>query len=467
MLFKECYRFKHLRYMFPLVDAIFDKNRYGGMYPWQFSANFLILRIISFSADYIRCLRGDGNGNGNWNGNQKTPEKLKVIEKGKSKRRGGGSINIEDCDILEDLTLSIEDYDLVNMLAYLVYSPLYIAGPIMSFNDFVKYMRKPQQVESVMVYIIRWCGAFIVMEIMCSYFPFFAVLNSGLFRVLSASEIAVVSYMTLKMMWLKFLLIWRLFRMWALFDGVAPPENMLKCMSNNYSLEGFWRGWHASFNKWILSYMYLPMGGKAHKIWSVWVIFLFVAIWHDLEFKLVAWGVLNSVFLVIEVVSRRVHALKGFQNLPTILKISIEVYSGATFIFVLIGVNMVGYAVGVTGTNDIVRVLLSTDGLKTVVVCYFFLIIGVCIMRYTERLRKNADVIWNVFEIEFKYLRTSEMGDKVNANDDGTDTEMRREKGEAITHKGSRSRSRSRSRSGRCSSRSKGGGGSRRRKKDE
>ena len=63
MLFKECYPFKHLRYMF-LVDAIFDKNRYGGMYPWQFSANFLILRIISFSADYIRCLRGDGNGNG-------------------------------------------------------------------------------------------------------------------------------------------------------------------------------------------------------------------------------------------------------------------------------------------------------------------------------------------------------------------------------------------------------------------
>ena len=50
----------------------------------------------------------------------------------------------------------------------------------------------------------------------------------------------------------------------------------------------------------------------------------------------------------------------------------------------LIGVNMVGYAVGVTGTSDIVRVLLSADGLKTVIVCYFFLIIGVCIMRYTE-----------------------------------------------------------------------------------
>ena len=175
----------------------------------------------------------------------------------------------------------MEDYDLVNMLAYLVYY-LYIAGPTMfklcKIYEETTAGRKCNGVHNTVV----WC--FHSYEIMCSYFPSLRYLIQVCSGCFSASEIAVVSA-ALKVMWLKFLLIWRLFRMWALFDGVAPPENMLKY---NYSLEGFWRGWHASFAKWILSYMYLPMGGKAHKIWSVWVIFLFVAIWHDLEFKLVS-----------------------------------------------------------------------------------------------------------------------------------------------------------------------------------
>lgn len=33
-------------------------------------------------------------------------------------------------------------------------------------------------------------------------------------------------YTILLIMWLKFLVIWRLFRFWALCDGVEPPENM-------------------------------------------------------------------------------------------------------------------------------------------------------------------------------------------------------------------------------------------------
>ena len=36
------------------------------------------------------------------------------------------------------------------------------------------------------------------------------------------------------------------FRLWALVDGVDAPENMLRCISNNTSISGFWRGWHAN-----------------------------------------------------------------------------------------------------------------------------------------------------------------------------------------------------------------------------
>ena len=50
---------------------------------------------------------------------------------------------------------------------------------------------------------------------------------------------------------------WRFFRLWALLDGIDPPENMIRCMANNYSTLGFWRSWHRSYNLWTVRYSLL------------------------------------------------------------------------------------------------------------------------------------------------------------------------------------------------------------------
>jgi hypothetical protein len=52
----------------------------------------------------------------------------------------------------------------------------------------------------------------------------------------------------------KLLIPWRFFRLWALADGIDPPENMVRCMANNYSALGFWRSWHRSYNLWVIRY---------------------------------------------------------------------------------------------------------------------------------------------------------------------------------------------------------------------
>ena len=62
----------------------------------------------------------------------------------------------------------------------------------------------------------------------------------------------VVAFWVLNFMWLKFLVIWRFFRSWALLDGVESPENIMKCVCNNYDIEGFWKNWHSSFNRWLV-----------------------------------------------------------------------------------------------------------------------------------------------------------------------------------------------------------------------
>ena len=60
------------------------------------------------------------------------------------------------------------------------------------------------------------------------------------------------------------------------------PENMNRCVHNNYNFEGFWRSWHRGFNQWLLRYIYFPLGGSKNKVWNIWIVFTFVAIWHDL-----------------------------------------------------------------------------------------------------------------------------------------------------------------------------------------
>nr|GMC63161.1 putative membrane-bound O-acyltransferase C24H6.01C isoform X1 [Ipomoea batatas] len=77
---------------------------------------------------------------------------------------------------------------------------------------------------------------------------------------------------------------------------------MPRCINNCYSLEIFWKNWHASFNKWLVRYMYIPLGGSGRKLLNVWVVFTFVAIWHDLEWKLLTWAWLTCIFFIPEMI---------------------------------------------------------------------------------------------------------------------------------------------------------------------
>lgn len=94
------------------------------------------------------------------------------------------------------------------------------------------------------------------------------------------------------------------------FRSCAPCPQ--RCMSNNYSVVGFWKGWHCSFNRWLVRYIFIPLGGsRPGRRWNVFVVFAFVAFWHDVEPKLFMWGMLNGVFLVLEVMVKGLYRSSG------------------------------------------------------------------------------------------------------------------------------------------------------------
>lgn len=64
----------------------------------------------------------------------------------------------------------------------------------------------------------------------------------------------------------------------------------------------FWRRWHTSLRKWMLDYLYLPMGGnrggKVKYIAVMLFIFTFSGLWHGANMTFVCWGLLNGLYFI-------------------------------------------------------------------------------------------------------------------------------------------------------------------------
>ncbi|PVV00681.1 hypothetical protein BB560_004925, partial [Smittium megazygosporum] len=201
----------------------------------------------------------------------------------------------------------------------------------------------------IFTYGLRLLASFFAMEALLHIIHPNAILKERAFLELSALEISLICYFQLKFIWLKLLLIWRFARFFALLDGYSVIENMKRCMSNNYSLRSFWRDWHQSYNKFLVRYMYIPLlSAKVNKFVVIILVFLFVAIWHDLKLRLVAWAWLIVLLFLPELSA--VYFSKKLKLGPHIKYFRFLVAFGGSFnIFSMILANLVGFALDVDG----------------------------------------------------------------------------------------------------------------------
>lgn len=187
----------------------------------------------------------------------------------------------------------------------------------------------------------------------------------------TASQLCLLSYFNLHIIWLKLLLPWRLFRLWSLVDGIDPPENMVRCVSDNFSTLHFWRAWHRSYNRWLIRYLYVPLGGArfdtalsaARSVVTYVVVFTFVALWHDIKMHLLIWGWLVVLFLLPEVAAKRLFPASRWRNYPTAYRMLCGV-GALVNVFSMMSANLVGFAVGVDGMKSIIRGIFEDHGGK-------------------------------------------------------------------------------------------------------
>eukprot|EP01112_Ceratiomyxa_fruticulosa_P012411 TRINITY_DN3433_c0_g1_i1.p1 TRINITY_DN3433_c0_g1~~TRINITY_DN3433_c0_g1_i1.p1 ORF type:complete len:575 (+),score=83.20 TRINITY_DN3433_c0_g1_i1:1591-3315(+) len=288
-------------------------------------------------------------------------------------------------------------YGLSNFLAYVFYVPLYIAGPIVSFNAFTAQVHNPQQTYSLkqlFTLLVRTLTVLLGFEIWLHYIYSYFFNESDIWKTFSGPEVAVTGYLVLNFMYTKFLLIWRFFRLAALFDGVEAPENMNRCVNNNYTFTGFWRSWHGSFNMWTVRYMYIPLGGKATQTYTIWIIFFFIGLWHELLMSWIAWALLNCVFFSLEILvmkffySHKMSWLRHKWYWRHIVGVA-----GSLNVFLLMIANL---AI-LHGFEDsflfIQKAFLSEDGLRTFVAATVWLFTGVMFMQEIRDSERRSNEI--------------------------------------------------------------------------
>lgn len=323
----EGYRFAAIHPSLDVLDSI------KGIYPrWHVSFNITMLRLVSFNMDYY------------WACNKAGPVDPDTALSEKQRPRVAHSLNT---------------YTYMNYIAYALYAPLYIAGPIMTFNDFMWQLSRPiaVPVRTTISYLLRFVVCLLTMEFILHFMYVVAIKDSKAWGGDTPAELSMIGFWNLIIVWLKLLIPWRFFRLWALVDGIDPPENMVRCMANNYSTLGFWRSWHRSYNLWIVRYIYIPLGGSNNVVFTTLLVFSFVALWHDLSFKLLAWGWLVSLFILPELVARHLlpprkyGAQTWYRHVCAI---------GAVFsILMMMTANLVGFVIGTDGMSFMLQQLIS------------------------------------------------------------------------------------------------------------
>lgn len=283
----------------------------------------------------------------------------------------------------------------------MLYSPLYLAGPILTFNDYIAQLRhaSPSVTRTrTFLYGLRFFLVLLCMELILHYIYAVAISKSTTdWSTYSPGQLSMLAFFNLHIIWLKLLIPWRFFRLWALVDGIDPPENMVRCMSNNYSAFAFWRGWHRSLNRWVVRYLYVPLGGgespskttatrksnfvaKARRVTNVLAVFTFMALWHDINLRLLMWGWLITLFVLPEVVATLLFPAHKWKTRPTAYRVLCGVGAVGNILMMMMA-NLVGFAVGLDGLKGLLEGIMgSYSGVGFLVAACCALFVGVQVM---------------------------------------------------------------------------------------
>ena len=201
-----------------------------------------------------------------------------------------------------------EEQEFIKVVDYLVFFPVFMAGPINRPAPFFQALEEPWTFsyrDQKLGFVQTMLGAFEKLVIADR-------LSQGAELFLSSS---------LSGWYTVFGVLLYAFEIYADFDAYSNMaigisrmlgfeiERNFNCPYLSASIPEFWHRWHISLSSWLRDYVYIPLGGnrkgEVRKAFNVLAAFLVSGLWHGSSVLFLIWGLGHGVLNVLEGFLRR------------------------------------------------------------------------------------------------------------------------------------------------------------------
>ena len=335
----------------------------------EFITTYALLRMLSFNIEYKKIFY-----------DQTVPESIFSLNQARSHCME--CFNGNFCSkCLENAVIADKDkiensFDIINLTNYVFYLPLLFNGPLINYNNFMFQLGiwKDSQHNNLkkmnkVLYFLKLLLLLIIMEVYNHFlFPIFLFRNGYNTcepnKGISLFYYCFICLNILAFLWLKFAIIWKFGRLFAWCDGIYVEENMNRIIYNIYSLEEFFRGMNRSFNRWIVRYLYIPLGGKNKKYVNIWVIFAFVYFIFNFENgDYLIYSISCCVLLDIEIFVKYTFVNKFGEDFNENIYLRyLKYFVASIYLLILFIVSLIGFHFSLQGMKVIMDNIVANGG---------------------------------------------------------------------------------------------------------
>lgn len=198
---------------------------------------------------------------------------------------------------------SKSEKSLINYGAYISMFPQLIAGPIITYHDISKQLRKRkysiQRIRAGLKYFVLGLGAKVLIanRIGGLWNDIYMIGYESISTPLAWMGIIAYCLQLYFDFWGYSLMAIGMGRMLGFFFPInfdAPYRSV--------SMSEFYRRWHMTLGNWFKEYVYFPLGGsrcaKGRTVFNLFVVWLLTALWHGIDWNFILWG-LGICFLIV------------------------------------------------------------------------------------------------------------------------------------------------------------------------
>ena len=238
----------------------------------------------------------------------------------------------------------VKEYNFVHYIMFVTYFPHLIAGPVLHHKEMmpqfarrnVCHLNWTNIAVGLTIFAMGLTKKVLIADSLADFsVPIFSALAGGGRPMLLEAWIGALSY-TLQL-YFDFSAYSDMAIGLSLMFNVRLPVNFNSPYKATSIIE-FWRCWHMTLSRFLLNYLYIPLGGshkgKARRYFNLVMTMLLGGLWHGAGWTFVVWGGLHGFYLIVNHAWRSLREQRAWGDGGSLEKLTAGL---VTFIAVVVG----------------------------------------------------------------------------------------------------------------------------------